>query len=468
MKTKISAQSSQTQQITVVSRGERLSSIIAYFVPEYITNLLLYSMPIWLDAWFICTLKDTPLYTTLGVTNNFLHLLLKVADAFLIGTVVLAGKSNGKGVHKNAGATLSHAFWITTILGGFISLTLYFGAYWIYAWYGVADDVIAAGVPFLRIRSISIFLMFVYFAFVGFLRAIKDTQTPMFLFVLGMIVFVAVDYALILGNFGFAPMGLMGSAWASVAQYCVMLVGVIGYVFFSSVRRKYALRLTSVFKSWQGIKQLLRVSWPIMCDKAIMAVAYIWLGKMIATLGTNSLAAFCVVKDMERFALLPAIAFAPVITLIASNAWGKKDWTHILGSLKKIVIITAVLIGGTLVAMSYDPRSMIMLFDKNGDFIDLAAAAFPLLSLLAVFDLLQLILSGVLRGSGNVYTVMSVRFVVCFFYFIPLSWLFSQLQLQDQTLQFILIYGSFYIGSFLMSLMYIRKLRGDSWKRSTL
>lgn len=463
MKTKVSMQST-----SIVSRGESLSAIIAYFVPEYITNLLLYSMPIWLDSWFICTLHNTPLYTTLGVTNNLLHLLLKVADAFLIGTVVLAGKSNGKGVHKDAGATLSDAFWITTILGGLISVSLYFGAYWIYAWYGVADNVITAGVPFLRIRAVGIFLMFVYFAFIGFLRAIKDTKTPMYLFVFGSMIFVAIDYTLIFGKFGFAPMGLLGSAWASVVQYSVMLVAVFTYLVFSPVRRTYALKLTSVFKSLQGIKRLLQVSWPIMCDKAIMAIAYIWLGKMIATLGTNPLAAFCVVKDMERFALLPAIAFAPVITLIASNSWGQKDWAHILGSLKKIVIITAVLIGGTLAAMSYDPRSIILLFDKKGDFIDLASHAFPLLSLLAVFDLLQLILSGVLRGSGNVYTVMSVRFVVCFFYFIPLSWLLSQLQLQDQTLQFILIYGSFYIGSFLMSLMYMQKLRGDSWKHSTI
>ena len=80
------------------------------------------------------------------------------------------------------------------------------------------------------------------------------------------------------------------------------------------------------------------------------------------------------------------------------------------------------------------------------------------------FDLLQLVLSGALRGAGNVKLVMTVRLLVCGFYFLPVSYILSQLAIEDTTLKLVLIYGSFYIGNALMSIVYINRFRGEDWK----
>src|SRR5580692_1013463 len=68
--------------ITDLNTGEAYSKIIRYFLPEFVTALALYSFPLWLDSLFISTLKSTPMYATLGATNNLLHLLIKIAEAF--------------------------------------------------------------------------------------------------------------------------------------------------------------------------------------------------------------------------------------------------------------------------------------------------------------------------------------------------------------------------------------------------
>ncbi len=459
---------SYVASITSIKDGENYYTILNYFFFEYITNLVLYAVPFWLDATFIGQLESTTTYATLGVTNNFIHLIIKIAEAISVGTVVLSGQFNGKNALNCVGRTIRDSFWVTCIVGFLFFVALYNGAYWIYSWYGVSEEVIALGVPFLQLRAVSVLFMFVYFALIGFLRGIKNTRTPMKIFMAGALIFIFFDYALIFGKWGLPAMGLKGSALASLLQYSFMFLVALCYIVFDKKNRKYGIALFSVFNDVSYIKRLLQLSWPVILDKAAVASAYVWLGKMIALMGTSSIAAFCVVKDMERFAIIPATAFAQVITLLVSNDFGVQNWEGIKGNIKKTIFMCSIIVGVILILFSCWPGYIIQLFDKKGEFTELAARAFPLLSILAFFDLLQLILSGATRGTGNMRVVMNVRLLIVFCYFIPLSYFLSHLALQDQVLKFILVYGSFYLGNALMSIVYINRFRGEDWKTSSM
>lgn len=448
-----------------VAVGESYNRIMRYFIPEFITNLIVYSMPLWLDAIFISYLKSTPTYATLGVTNNIIHLVLKIADALAVSTVILSGQFNGLEDYKRAGQTMRDSFWVTCMIGGLFFLILYFGGYWIYKWYGVSDEIIALGIPFLRLRAVGIFFMFIYFAFVGFLRGIKNTRSPMKIFIFGAVVFMIADYIFIFGKCGFEPMGLLGSALATNIQYAVMLTVIIGYVVLNQKNRKYGIELFSLFSQKHDIRRFLKISMPLIADKATMALAYIWLGKMIAPMGTIPLAAFCALKDIERFAFLPAIAFAHVITLLASNDFGARKWASIMSNIKKVTLLAFGMVATILAIVYLFADKVVYLFDKNGEFSCMVLAVLPWLSVLVIFDLLQLVLSGALRGTGNVHTVMNTRLFVCLLFFVPLSYLFSSMTFESSVTKFILIYGSFYISNGLMSLFYIKRFQSDNWQR---
>lgn len=450
------------------AHGESIPTILHYFFPEFIINFIVYSMPLWLDAIFVSSLESTSTFATLGVTNGIIHFIIKVAEALSVGTVIMSGQFNGRNDYKQVGRTVSDAFWVTVIMGICFAFLLYFGAYWIYSWYGVQPELIHLGVPYLRLRAIGVLFMFVYFALVGFLRGIKNTRSPMKMFIFGALLFVVLDYGFVFGAWGFPALGLNGSALATIVQYGVMLSIAIGYVLCSSKNRKYGIELFSPFIDITYVKRLFTLSWPVLLDKATIAMAYIWLGKMIAPMGTCSIAAFCAIKEMERFAFLPAVAFAQVVTFLVSNDSGAQNWDGIKSNIKKIILLASSMVFIFLVIFSFFPNKVLYLFDRKGEFTDLAVRAFPLVSLLLIFDLLQLILSGALRGSGNVRLVMMVRISVCLCYFLPFSYFLSHLSMQDEMLKFVLIYGSFYIGGALMSLIYINRFRGEYWKLASI
>jgi multidrug resistance protein, MATE family len=447
------------------SDGEKYSTIFNYFLPEFISALVLYSLVIGLDDYFIGQLESTSIYAAIGLTNGTLmHLVTKIAEGLSIGAIVLCGQYNGARRYDEVGYTLADTFWLSAVVGVSIAALFYGGAYSIYYYYGFNQKMIAIGVPFLRVRSLAIFFSFIYFAFVSFLRGVKNTRIPMVVFALGSIVFAFFDYALIFGKCGFPQLGYMGSAWASVIQYSFMVLLIVSVLFIDNRYRRYMNALYTHLISWQQVKQLINLSWPVVIDKATMAFAYVWLSMMIASMGKYGIASFNVIKNMERFAFLPSIALSQVITFIASNNYGSGDFDVIKINIKKTLFLASIFVFSILAILSYDPAFFIQFIVRNGKFTPLAAQVFPILSVLVFFDLLQLILSGALRGVSDVRTVMWTRLVIVLGCFMPLSYILSKLPIDDQVLKFTLIFGSFYICNGFMSLLYINRFRSGKWK----
>src|ERR1700738_1512215 len=96
-------------QIIHDQEGESYWRIIRYFIPEFITAFLLYSLPYLLDAYFIGSLQSTTTYATVGLTGTLIHLLIKVSEGVLVGTIVLCGNFNGMGDFKDVGRSLRDA-----------------------------------------------------------------------------------------------------------------------------------------------------------------------------------------------------------------------------------------------------------------------------------------------------------------------------------------------------------------------
>ena len=455
---------SYLQGVVDLAHGQSYWTILKYFFPEFVTNVVIYSLPFFIDSFFIGCLKSTSAYTTLTVTNTILYMLVKIGEGVAIGGLVLIGHNNGLKKFKEAGEVFSELFWVSVVVAVAISAFLYFGAYWIYKRFGVPENLIGLGVPFLRMRAIGMLFMYMYFAFVGFLRGIKNTKAPMMFFVGGGIVLIVCDWLFIFGNLGFAKLGLQGSAVASIFQYASMLLFAVVYMLFNRDVRKYGITLLRRISSLENVKSILILAWPVIVDKTTYACSYIWLGKMLAPMGKYVLASYGVVRNMHCFAIAPAVAFAQIVTFLVSNDYGKKDWLAIKTNIKKIVFLASLFVFLLLLIFSLWPKQIIYFFDRRGCFTDFSALAFQILSVLVFFDLLQSILAGALRGAQQVRIVMWVRLLVCFGVFFPLSYIISCIDMENLMIKFLLIFSSFYLAGCVMGSIYIARFRGEKWK----
>ena len=168
---------------------------------------------------------------------------------------------------------------------------------------------------------------------------------------------------------------------------------------------------------------------------------------------------------MKRFAFLPALAFAQVITFLVSNDLGRGAWNDIHANIKRVLIISMLMVGTILLIGSVWPSWFVTFFDKKGEFGHLVATIFPALSVLILIDLLQLILSAALRGAGDVQTVMITRMCVIGFYFIPATYVINRMTFDAMVTKMLVLYATFLLGNALMSMVYVYRLRQNHWKK---
>lgn len=446
--------------------GESFKTILFYWLPEIVSSTILFSLTPMVDSYLIAQLGSLSTFGALGMANNFLHTLIKLAESIPVAAIAIIGRHNGAQEFEECGKDLGDTFWTTFFIGFAQFLIIFFSAPLIFGWLGVPQKMISEGAPFLRMRSLGVLLIFSSLALIAFMKAVKNTHVPMLIHMVGIIAFIFFDYALILGHFGFPRFGLQGSALATIIQYSLVNILSIGYIMSNPDYKKYFSRVFFyLFRPGKAL-YLLGLSCPIMIDKATLSLSYIWLSKLIAPMGKTCIATYNLVKELERFAFLPAIAYAQIITFLVSNRLGAKDNEGAMSNIKKTLILSALFTTTSLLFMCFYASSIIGWFDPKAKFTDFAVVALQVISILVIFDFTQLILAGSLRGAGDVKTVMWGRFFAVTAFFVPISYGLSCIPNISENTKFLLVYGSYYITTGVMGLVFLFRIKSRRWQRT--
>jgi len=447
------------------TEGESCLQIAWYWVPEIISAVVLFSFPAMIDSWIVSQLGSATLFGAVGMGSNFLHVLIKLAESIPVAGMAIIGRHNGAREYEKCGEGLADSFWTTFILGLSQFLFIFLGAHAIYRWLNVPAEMVAFGAPFLQLKSLGVFFIFITLGLLGFIRGVKNTLVPMALNIAGLVAFVFFDYALVLGAFGFPQYGIMGSAMATIIQYAVMNIGALWFILANPEYKKYFAVVFFTIFDIKGILKLLNLSWRIMIDKSTISLAYIWLAKMLAPMGSYAIASFDVVKNLERATFVPVIAAAQIITFLVSNRLGARDISGAYANIKKLYIMTTLVLFVTVIALLTNTTYFVSIFDPKNIFTELAAAVLPAISIFVFFDFSQVFLAGALRGAGDVKIVMWTRVLVCGFFFVPISYMFSTMPGIPDVLRFILVYSSFYVATGIIGLIYLYRIKSHAWHR---
>ncbi len=446
------------------NNGDSYKNIISFWIPEMISSAILIALPMLIDSYVVASLKSVTKFGVLGMATGVLVMLTKLTEALPVASIAFIGHFNGRGDFSKCGEYFYNTFWITFILGMAQLIFILIGAESIFVWLGVSEKMIKVGVPFLQLKSFAVLLTFSAMVMMGFMRAVKNTYIPMVLNIIGIGFFVFFDYTLVLGKFGFPCYKLLGSAFATLIQYGVMNLLAIAYIISNQNYRKYFPNFTKHLFDVSKIYQIVCMSLPIIVDKSTMSISYIWLSKMIASMGTISIVTFNTCRSLTMGALIPVLAAAQIITFLVSNKLGEGDIEGAIVNIKRVLKITLIAFIPMLIILSTNIHFFVNLFDPKNQFTNFAAITIPFVNMLIIFDAIQVVLAGALRGAGDVKTVMWSRVLVCFLFFVPISWIFKTMTIQSNALKFILVFGSFFASTGIIATIFMLRLRGNFWK----
>jgi MATE family multidrug resistance protein len=374
------------------------------------------------DALMVAPLGEEPLAAvTTGALNTFAFIILPMGTVFIVQS--FAAQLRGRGELSSVKRYAMYGLVLAALAGLVALLSIPFIPR-LLAPLGYAPRVHALMAEYLMIRLLSVLPAVGIEALGNWYGGLGNTRPSMVAGIVAMVANVFGCYALIQPRFGLPGYGVAGSAWASViaswlgfAYILVSFARGAGYEPMpSSLRlRKDELLRTLRFGLPNGVNWFLEFS-----------SFALFINLVVGHLGTQVLAAFNVVIQINSISFMPAFGVASAGAIMVGEAIGQKAYERVW----PIVRLTAKTTGGFmgsvgLCYLCFSTGLMALFADDTASAGELARIGAGMLAFSAVwqvFDAMGLTFGEALRAAGDTTWCMVARIVLAWFVFTPLAW----------------------------------------------
>jgi putative MATE family efflux protein len=268
---------------------------------------------------------------------------------------------------------------------------------------GAESDVVPHGIEFLRAGAIGFPMLMVLYAVSGSLRGMGNTWMPMVILLIINVVNAVVTFLLISG--AVADLGVLASGIGIATSG--MTGGVLALWLAASGLAPVRLQMRRLFSlQREAFARLLRVGLPVGLEEAQFMLAFLVYTRIIATLGTEQLAAHSLAMRSLELSILPGFALATATTaLVGQNLGaGRPDVAEAIAKRARFfaVCVLAVVAVVQFTAAPYIVRL----------FLDDESVVGTGTNLLRVFSIalpalgIHSSISGALRGAGDTRFVL--------------------------------------------------------------
>ena len=264
-------------------------------------------------------------------------------------------------------------------------------------------------------------------ALAGFFSGRGKTKIPMYTALAGNFINICLDYMLIFGKVGFAPMGMKGAALATILGSAFMTVIFCVILFAKKTRRRFKVNhLVGFYKPI--FTQMIRFGLPNGFGFLMDVVSFTLFTFMVGNIDAVSLQASNIVMSMQPVVFMVILGLGSGIQILVSKYQGLKR-PDLSGRVVKNACIIGYSYAGAVALLFFFGTSLFLrLFIPAGTegAAELAAQAYPLMKLVSLFvlcDATYLIFGEAIRGAGDTHYYMYVMIFCALGLLIPGTWL---------------------------------------------
>lgn len=341
-----------------------------------------------------------------------------------LGITPLVGQSYNSNHPKNLGSWLKNGMLVNLIASILICIAMS-SVVFLMNRMGQSKEVVQMAVPFYLIHVSSLIPLMIFFSFKQFFEGIGNTKIAMTITIIINLVNIALNYVLIYGKLGFPAMGLNGSGYASLVSRLLMPV-----LFLLMIGRIPAFRVYLVDAIHSGferikIKRILSIGFPIGLQMVIEILAFTLGAIMLGWISKESLAGHQIAISMASMTYMISFGLASATTIRVSHAYGEHDRNelkHAIFASLHIVIAFMSLMGILFVLLR---NQLPLLFTSDPAVIEVAAGLLVVGAFFQIFDGMQVVLLGALRGMADVKIPMFIAFFSYIIVSLPISYLLA-------------------------------------------
>jgi multidrug resistance protein, MATE family len=393
--------------------------------------------------------------------NNIYIVIMLFGLGIFLGVTPLVGHTRGAGDDRQVASIMKSGFVLSGLLIPVITL-ISWSLTWIMPHMGQTNDVVRLAIPYYRTLVVAIipFLLFTLLKQIG--EGLGNTLIAMVATVVANLINVFFNYIMIFGKFGFPELGLLGAGYATlISRIAMPLLLYAGFMYLKPIRKYFSLMRTAR-ATFHEVRRIFSVGLPIAGQLILEVSAFAFSAVMMGWIGDVPLASHQVAMGLASFTFMVANGVAMATTIRLSFQLGTRDFESIERlsfSAVQIVVTYMGLCGlGFLIFRHQLPN----IFTTDGRVIEQAASLLMVAALFQLFDGLQVVCLGILRGFADVKAPMFIAGFSYTFIGLSVSYLCAfTLKMGPEGIWYGFLAGLVVAGS-LLALRIRKKIRGLS------
>lgn len=290
---------------------------------------------------------------------------------------------------------------------------------------GQEPEVSALAAEYLSIAGFAVLPALLVMVLKSYLAALERTQVVLWVTVAAVGANVAVNYALIFGNWGFPELGVRGAA---VASFTVNLASfVVLAVYAARALPEHALFHRLWRPDWEALGRVFRLGWPIGMTNLAEVGLFAASTAMMGWLGKLPLAAHGIAMQVTSVMFMVHLGLSNAATVRAGQAFGRGDGPGLRAGALVVLAMSAAVALATVALFLAMPETLIGLFmnPAEPDRAGVIAVGTGLLAAAALFQLMdagQVMALGLLRGVQDTRVPMIIAGVSYWAIGVPASY----------------------------------------------
>jgi MATE family, multidrug efflux pump len=262
---------------------------------------------------------------------------------------------------------------------------------------------------------------FLFIVFRQSLQALHRTAAILISILVANLVNAGLNWVLIFGHGPMPPMGVLGSAWATTVSRW-LLAGLLVVLSWKHLRPHLRRRLPEVWDP-APLGRMLRLGLPIGFQYLLEFGAFALVALMMGWLGTRQMAGHQVAINLASLTFMVPLGVGDAASVLVGHAVGRADPAAARAMARAALVCGAAFMSCTALLFLTVPEFLAGLYTPDASVLAVAAVLIPLAGVFQVFDGLQVVAGGILRGLGETRVAMLVNILGYWLLGLPVSYL---------------------------------------------
>lgn len=371
--------------------------------------------------------------TALGAAslgNSVFITALVFAFGFSFAISPLVASADAKKDIRTANMIFTHGGFLNLTLGIILMIILLASRPLLYQ-LGQADDVIEMTIPYLSILAWSLIPIMFFQTFRQFSEGLSLTIPVTIATIIGNVVNIVFNYTLIYGNWGMPRLEVEGAAWGTFIARIVMLLALAITLLSYNKTKNYLKKIDFKQYSQSILKKITKMGIPTAFSSffevsAFSGAAFI-SGYALAQTpeaiisAKTHLAANKIAMDFASITFMICMGLSVAATVRVANQLGLKNWKLMREAGFSAIFMAAAFMLFAGIIMVIFRHQLPKIFLDEVEVISLASKLLIIAALFQLFDGIQLVTMGALRGMQDVLIPSIITFVAYWVVAIPLG-----------------------------------------------